>query len=57
MYLQIEIVELEMEALLEARDIYTTRRPVFSACGVGCESGGRTGVKCSSNHNSTPLPI
>ena len=35
-----EIVELEMEALLEARDIYTTRRPFFSACGVGGESGG-----------------
>jgi hypothetical protein len=31
MYFQIEIVELGMEALLEARDIYTTRRPFFAA--------------------------
>ena len=32
---QIDIVELDIEALLEAGDIYTTRRTFFSARGVG----------------------
>ena len=43
MYFRMEIVELEMEALLEARDIYTTRRPFFQRVEWGARAGGGGG--------------
>ena len=40
MYFQMNIVELDIKALLEAGDIYTTRRTFFSAPGVGGRERG-----------------